>query len=208
MMRKESHADTAPMATLPWKGDDQALLARVREGGETAAALLYERFSSDVSRMIWRLLGADSEHEDLANEVFVKILVNIRKVREASSLRAWVLSITVNTVRSELRKRAVRRRLQFWSEPPEPRGSDDHEGRDLVARTFAVLERLPVDERLAFSLRYIDGHSLVEVAELCGCSLATAKRRIGRAEERFGKIAQRDPRLGERLAQSTRWGKP
>lgn len=206
--REDSWADTAPVASLPWKGDDQALLERVHQGGEAAAALLYERFSPDVSRMIWRLLGADSEHEDLANEVFVKVLVGARRVRDGGSLRAWVLSVTVNTVRSELRKRAVRRRLQFWGEPPEQRGSDDHEGRDLVARTFAVLERLPVNERLAFSLRYIDGHTLVEVAELCSCGLATAKRRIKRAEERFAKIAKRDPRLGERLATSERWGQP
>ncbi|MBW2736952.1 MAG: hypothetical protein JRH20_31605 [Deltaproteobacteria bacterium] len=117
-----------------------------------------------------------------------------------------MLSVTVNTVRSELRKRAVRRRFSFWGEPPEPVGCDDHEGRYLVTRTFKALERLPVNERLAFSLRYIEGHSLVEVAELCGCSLATAKRRIKRAEEHFAKIARRDPRLSERLAQSERWG--
>ncbi|MBW2736951.1 MAG: hypothetical protein JRH20_31600 [Deltaproteobacteria bacterium] len=85
MRQKESSAGVSPVASLPWKGDDQALLERLRDGGEAAAGLLYERFSSDVSRMIWRLLGADSEHEDLANEVFVKILVSVRRVTKRAA---------------------------------------------------------------------------------------------------------------------------
>jgi RNA polymerase sigma-70 factor (ECF subfamily) len=46
-----------------------------------------------------------------------------------------------------------------------------------------VLDRLPVNERLAWSLRHIEGEQLESVAVLCGCSLATAKRRIAAAQQ-------------------------
>ena len=55
---------------------------------------------------------------------------------------------------------------------------------------YRVLDELPVDDRLAFTLHHIEGEKLEVVARLCRCSCATAKRRIARAqqaiEERMG----------------------
>ena len=51
----------------------------------------------------------------------------------------------------------------------------------LVARIYRVLEREPVANRVAWILRRVDGHSVTEVAALCDCSPATAKRRIAAA---------------------------
>jgi RNA polymerase sigma-70 factor (ECF subfamily) len=47
---------------------------------------------------------------------------------------------------------------------------------------YQVLDELPVEDRLAFSLHHIEGEKLEGVARLCGCSAATAKRRIARAQ--------------------------
>jgi RNA polymerase sigma-70 factor (ECF subfamily) len=41
-----------------------------------------------------------------------------------------------------------------------------------------VLDAVPADQRIAWTLRHIEGEQLEAVADLCGCSLATAKRRI------------------------------
>jgi len=53
-----------------------------------------------------------------------------------------------------------------------------------------VLDELPVDDRMAFALHLIEGETVERIAELCGCSLATAKRRVARAqraiEEKLG----------------------
>jgi RNA polymerase sigma-70 factor (ECF subfamily) len=52
------------------------------------------------------------------------------------------------------------------------------EKRALVARIYEILDVMAVDQRLAWTLRYIEGEKLEQVAVRCGCSLATAKRRI------------------------------
>lgn len=57
------------------------------------------------------------------------------------------------------------------------------EERLLLARVYAALDRISVDERLAWSLRHLEGERLDEVAALCGCSLATVKRRIASAQQ-------------------------
>ena len=56
------------------------------------------------------------------------------------------------------------------------------EDRVLLANVYRVLDRVPTAERVAWSLRYVEGVALDEVARLCECSLATAKRRIAAAQ--------------------------
>ena len=63
------------------------------------------------------------------------------------------------------------------------------ESRETVRRVYAILDRLAADLRIAFTLRFVERHSLAEVAALTGCSLATAKRRISRATQRFAQLS-------------------
>ena len=53
----------------------------------------------------------------------------------------------------------------------------------MLAAVYRVLDRLPVNQRLAWTLRYVEGEQLERVAELCNCSLATVKRRIKSAHD-------------------------
>lgn len=183
---------------------DEELLERLQYGEPYAAALLYDRFANEVNRLIWRLLGADAEHDDLVQQVFCQLLTSATKVRDADRLQPYVLRVTVNAVRSELRKRAVRRRF-FRSEENFDQFeslSTDHETRAVVRHTFAVLARMPVAERIAFTLRHIDGRGLEDVASLCECSLATVKRRLTKAKKRFRALAAGDPVLRERIVEA------
>ncbi len=196
-------------ARLPWRGSDEQLLELVRSGAPQAGRLLYDRFSGDVHRLVWRVLGADIEHDDIVQAAFTQIFRAVSSVREAERLRSFIVAIAVNVARSELRRRRVW--FKFNARDEVPNGSewvhiDDHEARILVERTYAVLERLSADERVTFVLRFMEEHKVAEVAELCGCSLATANRRIARAERRFRFFADKDPTLSERLRQSPRWG--
>jgi RNA polymerase sigma-70 factor (ECF subfamily) len=59
---------------------------------------------------------------------------------------------------------------------------------------------LPADERIPFALRFIDGMELTEVARACTVSLATIKRRLSRAEQRFTAFAALEPALAEWLS--------
>jgi RNA polymerase sigma-70 factor (ECF subfamily) len=172
---------------LGWHGTDEELLERLGREGNAAAGLLHDRFAAEVNGLVWRLLGPDTDHDDIVQVVFYRLLQHAGGVRGGEKLGAFVRSVTVNAVYSELRKRGVRR-LFAAAESRKPEQFVDAaavlESRDLLARVYTELDKLPAGERVAFSLRYIEGKQLSEVAELCGCSLATVKRRIGRAEQR------------------------
>jgi RNA polymerase sigma-70 factor (ECF subfamily) len=81
----------------------------------------------------------------------------------------------------------------------------DDDVLDAYRRTYALLDRLPADERIAFALRYIDGMELALLAVVCDVSLATIKRRLGRAEQRFAAGARGDVILRRWLEEGGRW---
>jgi RNA polymerase sigma-70 factor (ECF subfamily) len=68
-----------------------------------------------------------------------------------------------------------------------------------------VLEQMRVDDRMAFTMRFIHGMTLPDAAEACGVSLATLKRRLVRAEKAFLEAAQKRPILEYWLERGTRW---
>jgi len=176
---------------------DAELLERVRDEPMQGAGLLYARFSDDVNRLVWRLLGADADHHDIVQQVFLKILQHCDALREPEKLASWVQSITVNTVYEELRKREVRRIFLRESQPSEihPSLVHDVEVRDFLLRAKAVLDKLPAKERIVFALHILEGQTLHEIAATCGYSLATAKRRLAAAHRRFSSLISHNPDL-------------
>jgi RNA polymerase sigma-70 factor (ECF subfamily) len=57
-----------------------------------------------------------------------------------------------------------------------------------LGRVYTLLEHLPVDARIAWTLRQVEGEQLEAVAAICGCSLATAKRRIGAVQAKIDEV--------------------
>jgi RNA polymerase sigma-70 factor (ECF subfamily) len=182
---------------------DAQLAKLLRSGSREAAAALYDRFSAQVNRWVWRLLGADQEHNDIVQQVFVHILRAGPRLREADKLHGWVHAITVNTVHGELRRRQVRRFFLRDSLPAQLHGDfvREVEMRDLLVRAKSVIEKLSPGERIVFVLHYVERHSAPEIAELCGYSLSTAKRRLASATRRFEAIVAASPELSRVLPQ-------
>jgi RNA polymerase sigma-70 factor (ECF subfamily) len=181
------------------------LVDRVLQDPPAGLAALYARFAKDVNRLVWRLMGADADHDDIVQQVFLQMLRSIHHVRDPERLNMWVRSITVNVVRSELRRRMVRRAFLREHREVQHHGdlAHDMEVRELVRESVELLDKMPSRERIVFVLYNVEGLSLPEVAELCGYSLMTAKRRLGNARRRFDALMAHRPALRDKLS-STR----
>jgi RNA polymerase sigma-70 factor (ECF subfamily) len=198
-LRAHLHAaEAAPQAPASRSVELVELVERMRTDPTSAAPLLYARFSPLVNRLVWRLLGADADHNDVVQQVFYRVLKQAQKLREPEKLDSWVQSITVNTVYELLRRRQVRR-VFLRSAPPTAHADlvRDVEVRDMLLRTKSVIEQLPPRERIVFTLYFIEGRTLGEIAELSGHSIATARRRLARANERFQYFLRKNPDLME-----------
>lgn len=181
--------------------DNARLLRQAERDLEATLVELHERYALQINRLVWRLLGPDPDQEDLVQQVFVVLLRSICTVRDPAKLDAWVRMVTVNTVRQELRRRGARR-LVFSSRQPADPAADmvgEVESRDLLATCKGMLDKLSPDLRIAFVLHYIEGFSQREVADICGCALITAKRRVKAADSRFRQLVAHEPELLKRL---------
>jgi RNA polymerase sigma-70 factor, ECF subfamily len=146
-----------------------------------------------VAAVVLRLDGRQTEVDDVVQDVFVEAARGIGGLREPQAVKAWLATITVRVVRHRLRIRRLRRFLGLdagadYAALVDPAASPVD--RLLVRAVYRVLDELPVADRLAFSLHHVEGEKVEDVAKLCGCSCATAKRRIARAqraiEDRMG----------------------
>jgi RNA polymerase sigma-70 factor (ECF subfamily) len=163
---------------------------RLLHAGRTGASLdaIYRRYCRYVAAVILRLGGRRSEVEDLVQDVFVEAARGIANLREEEAIRGWLATIAVRTVRRRLRLRRARRFFGLDSAADYDRLIDPAASpvdKLMVATIYRVLDEVPVGDRLAFSLHQIEGEKLEEVARLCGCSCASAKRRIARTRQRI-----------------------
>lgn len=189
--------------------DDASLARRAAEGHPAAARAVWDRYSRMVRGLLRRTLGPDQDVEDLLQESFLRFFQSVGGLRDPSLLASFLVGITLRVARSELRRRRVRRilRLTDPAELPEPVGPpSDEAARRAVRDLYAVLDGVQPDTRIVFVLRFVERLELTEIAVALDCSLATAKRRIARAEEIVQRRIARTPDLAAWLAE--RGGEP
>jgi RNA polymerase sigma-70 factor (ECF subfamily) len=166
---------------------DAQLVALTRAGERRAFEILYRRHAAFALNLAVRIQGGISEAEDIVHDAFLRAHDRLDDLREDGAFRGWLASIVVRLMRSRLRR--VRLLGSLGLGGPDPIDLDalaaegaSPEMRALLAQIYGVLRRLPVDQRIAWTLRYVEKHTLPDVAEIVGCSLATVKRRVSSAQ--------------------------
>jgi RNA polymerase sigma-70 factor (ECF subfamily) len=155
---------------------------------------LFRRHAPAVASLGLAMLQSAEEADDLVQDVFLRAWRAMDRLEDPEGARPWLMTIAVRCARTRLRRRKLSQLLFRLDEPDFDRIAAPGvlpEHRDLVRRLYAVLDRMPVELRIAFVLRYVQSETVQSVAELCGWSLSTAKRRIGAAHERV--TAKLDP---------------
>ena len=160
---------------------------------------LYARYAPYVAAIAMRILGRESEVEDLVQDVFATAVRGLRRRRNHAEIKRWLATVTVRRSIRRLRLLALWSWIDLDEEPHWERIADPDvspDERRLVAHVYRALERLSIRDRVAWVLRHVEGESLQQVADLCGCSLATVKRRIARAQTRISVSLQGGARRG------------
>jgi RNA polymerase sigma-70 factor (ECF subfamily) len=192
----------AKIVLLPSVRSDVELVRGLRDRERWAQQMLFDRF-------VRRVLGpaSYSDHADVIHDTFVAAFGSAKSLKDPGALSAWIRSVAAHTALNAIRLRKARSWLRFAApaDLPEPSCRQPVEAREAHDHTYAILDRMPAVERVAFALRYIEGMELQEVADACGVSLATVKRRIARGERQFVAEAQADPVLLVWIQKGDRW---
>jgi len=169
-----------PVEAVP----DAELVRRVGLGDRWAEAAFYRRHVELVHWTVRRLLGRTHEVEDVVQDTFAIAFEIFAQLRTPESARPWLMQIAVRQVHRRFRQLRLLRALgldrSVDDAPLETTARPDAsaKARLQLAMLDEAVSTLAAAERIAWMLRYLEGFSLEEVAAQCGCSLATAKRRI------------------------------
>jgi RNA polymerase sigma-70 factor, ECF subfamily len=177
----------ALVAVEPSRPEDAEIVRALRAGEAWAASAVWNAYAARVFRIAARVLGSESDAEDLTQDVFARVFSGIGSLRDPSALGSFVFSVALRMVNRELHRRRVRRLLRLSDTghlPDYPVDAPDSEAREALAWLYTILDQLGAEERTAFVLRYMETMSLPDIAAAMGLSLATVKRRLDRATER------------------------
>jgi RNA polymerase sigma-70 factor (ECF subfamily) len=186
-VRRDARPRTAEPRAVRSELEDEQLVALAQSGDAPAFELLYRRHASFALNLAVRIQGGPVDVEDIVHDAFIKAFHRIDELRDLKAFRSWLGAIVVRLVRTRIRRRRLLGALGLGSSDPIDLDSlvspeAGPEARAELAQVYALMRALSADERVAWALRYVERHPLEEVAVLCGCSLATAKRRIARAQ--------------------------
>lgn len=173
-----------PRRDVSWRGPAQHGFALNADAPLTVDDL-YDRHAAHVARVALKVLGSNQDVDDVVQEVFIIAARKLDTLTDPTSIASWLATIAVRRIQRKLRRRKIG--FLFGRAPQVDPDSVVAPGcplddRVAIAQVYAALERLPTAARIAWALRYMEGEKLSEVATMCGCSLATAKRRIAVAQ--------------------------
>jgi RNA polymerase sigma-70 factor (ECF subfamily) len=177
--------------------DESDLTRALLEGRRGAAPLAWRRFYPIVISTLRRLLGPGDDLPDLAQDVFARFFVKLRDLRKHGSIRAFVTGIAFRRAREEIKRRRVRRTsaplvLHHLNEISLARIADP-ERRHAAARLYRMMSALNENDRTAYTLRFVEGLELNEIAKVLKVSLSTVRRCIRRASEQLDRLVKLDP---------------
>lgn len=141
----------------------------------------YERYVASIGN---RILGSNNGVEDLVQEVFLVIYQEFHKLRDLSSVKGWLATITTRLAWRQLGRPWLYTKLSLSQvEEIIPMESQDAspETRADLSVLIQRLGTLSPSLRKPWILRFIDGETLPRIAELCECSQSTVQRRLREA---------------------------
>lgn len=174
--------------------EEQLVLAGARAGHARALRQFYEMYQSQVRGHLYRLLGPDSEVDDLVQTVFARAFAALGSFKGNSALSTWLYRITTNTTHNLLRQRFRRNRVksafQWWSTGRVAHLQNSR--ADVRDEAQRLLQHLAPDLREVFVLYHYEGLTLQEISQILDKPVSTVGDRLTRARKRLHELVHDD----------------
>jgi RNA polymerase sigma-70 factor, ECF subfamily len=198
----KSMVASAPALSIPVEKrrgveEERELVRQAQRGAEAAFEELVRRHQQRVFALVSGILRRQEDVEDIAQQVFLKVYLSLRKFDQRAAFSTWLYKITVNECWDYLRKKKVRP-LVYESDLSEEQVSrldgivsaervsigpnERAEVKDLLEH---MLDKLPEQDRQLLILKEVEGFSVQELAKILDLNVNTVKVRLFRARGRI-----------------------
>jgi RNA polymerase sigma-70 factor (ECF subfamily) len=186
---------------------NEALVAEAKSGDRSAFVELWRRHSKIVFRAAYRIMRNREDTEDVVQDVWLKAYVHLNAFDGRAQFETWLRRIAINASLMILRRRRARpespmqivdgegwRYLDIADRSMGPEeGYTAHESATIIRK---AISRLPPNLREVIEIYHSNDHSLVEIANLAGISVAATKGRLFRAKRILRKTLDRSGKTG------------
>ena len=175
--------------------EDRRLVELALGGDDTAFEYLFNRYRDAIHRLFVQRLGGVNDADDLLQETFVKVYINLGSYRTDYTFGQWVYTIARNTFIDFMRKRQDDLPIdERFASPPASGPTPEESVSRLQQRTQIehYLERLAPRYRQLVRMRFFDEYSYEEIAAKLALPLGTVKTQIHRAREQMCRMIKKE----------------
>jgi RNA polymerase sigma-70 factor (ECF subfamily) len=184
-------------------------LAKLSRGGDRRAfAELVELYKDKIYHLGYRMLNQKQEAEDVVQETFLRVYMNLERYDENQKFSTWIYRIATNLCIDRLRKRKPNYSID--AEMSDNDGTDWHailpsdeagpEDELILSETQQnirnTIQSLPDKYRTVVVLRYLHDMSLQEISDVLEMPVTTVKTRVHRGREFLRK--KLEPEFGDK----------
>jgi len=181
------------------KSDDE-LLKNLIDGDEEAFMEFVLRYQDKVFNFFYRLCWNRDTSEDLAQDVFLKVYVAVRRLETPVEFSRILFRIAKVIWYSHLRKiyrtPKIHGRIEEFEDilgkPEEAKDMDAAEKSEAMKQMYGALEELSPEQRLIIELAYFMEMPYKEIAEILEVPIGTVKSRLNSAVNRMRGIIERE----------------
>jgi RNA polymerase sigma-70 factor, ECF subfamily len=200
---------------------DAAVVAQVLAGDRDAFRVLVERHSRSIFRVVYRMTGNQQDAEELVQETFLRAYKSLERFELRANFSTWLYRIAVNRTLDFLNARKTQMQnketYQITDNPDTDEGNQVQiaaaaPGPDrlllsaeMKRRIAGALGLLTPAERVAFTMRHMEGRSIEEISQALNLKVSAAKNSVFRAVQKLRQ--QLEPYAGPGSpVRPARWG--
>ena len=164
--------------------NEEEIISKCIKNDRKAQKMLYNNYAPGLLGVCIRFTGNRQEAEDILQEGFVKIFLNIIKFEGRSSLASWMRRIMVNTAITLYHKNLKHQYHQDIDDHHEEMGDNTYREQEFTREELMnVISGLPAGYRMVFNLYAIEGYKHREIAEIMEIDTNTSKSQYSRARK-------------------------
>ncbi|MCP5104993.1 MAG: RNA polymerase sigma factor [bacterium] len=171
----------------------QAFFKKLRKRNKEAFKILYENFKIPLYSVVISIIKDKDKTADIIQDTFIKVIKNIHQLEDITKIKYWIFKIGVNLTINAMKKDkrfsyAVGEELENIAAQRENFHSSAR-GVENVEELYHAVQRqvalLPLKQRVAFTLKYVDNFKETEIGEILDIPVGTVKSRLSVARNKI-----------------------
>ena len=178
--------------------EDEQLIKCIDEDRDQVLSILYDRYEKRIFYKALSMLKNKAEAMDLSHDIFIKIFTSLNKFEGRSKFSLWVHSISFNTCIKYLNDK---KKIELFDLDDNCEELEDHSKEDITEKQLLeinlndmeiYLNKLKEEERMIMLMKYIDGLTVREIAQITKLKESKIKMKLMRTREKLLQMYHRN----------------